>query len=284
MSRLLACVDGSPYSVSVCEHAAWAASRLSASVEVVHVHDRHPGEAREADFSGSLGLGEGDALLEELTRLDEQRGRLAQRRSQVILDDAMARLRADGVSEVRSRQRHGALVDTISEIGAGAAMIVIGKRGESAATARDHLGSNLERVVRASHQPLLVASTAFRPVRRFLLAYDGGASARKAVEYLSTGPLLNDAVGTVLTVGPDNDENRHRLAAASGPLERAGLEVHGAVIQGEPEHVIVSAIESGDIDLLVMGAYGHSRIRHLIVGSTTTATLRASTVPVLLFR
>ena len=36
--------------------------------------------------------------------------------------------------------------------------------------------------------------------------------------------------------------------------------------------------------LLVMGAYGHSRIRSLIIGSTTTAMVRAVKVPVLLYR
>ncbi|MBU2284983.1 MAG: universal stress protein, partial [Gammaproteobacteria bacterium] len=40
----------------------------------------------------------------------------------------------------------------------------------------------------------------------------------------------------------------------------------------------------GGADLLVMGAYGHSRIRQLIVGSTTTALLRTSPVPVLVLR
>ncbi|SDK80999.1 universal stress protein, partial [Billgrantia gudaonensis] len=39
-----------------------------------------------------------------------------------------------------------------------------------------------------------------------------------------------------------------------------------------------------DIDLLVMGAYGHSRIRHLLVGSTTTAMLRQAERSVLLLR
>ena len=158
MSKILACVDGSAYSLSVCDHAAWAADRLAAPVEVVHVHDRHPDDAVDADYSGHLGLGEGDALLAELTRLDEQRGRLAQQRSQLILDDATARLRADGVSDVRSRQRHGELVDTIAEIGSSADVIVIGKRGKTAAKAPDHLGTNLERVVRVSHQPILSGS------------------------------------------------------------------------------------------------------------------------------
>ncbi|TZG39377.1 universal stress protein, partial [Halomonas eurihalina] len=42
--------------------------------------------------------------------------------------------------------------------------------------------------------------------------------------------------------------------------------------------------EEQNIDLLVMGAYGHSRIRHLLVGSTTTEMLRKADIPVLLLR
>jgi len=38
------------------------------------------------------------------------------------------------------------------------------------------------------------------------------------------------------------------------------------------------------IDLLLMGAYGHSRIRNLIIGSTTTSMIRSCKIPVLLFR
>ncbi|WP_426148757.1 universal stress protein [Polaromonas sp. DSR2-3-2] len=38
------------------------------------------------------------------------------------------------------------------------------------------------------------------------------------------------------------------------------------------------------VDLLVIGAYGHSRVRQLIMGSTTTTLLRTSPVPVLVLR
>jgi len=38
------------------------------------------------------------------------------------------------------------------------------------------------------------------------------------------------------------------------------------------------------IDLLVMGVYGHSRIRQFLVGSTTTQMLRTTTSPLLLLR
>ena len=39
-----------------------------------------------------------------------------------------------------------------------------------------------------------------------------------------------------------------------------------------------------DGPLLVMGAYGHSRVRELILGSTTVQVLRRTTCPVLLYR
>jgi nucleotide-binding universal stress UspA family protein len=43
-------------------------------------------------------------------------------------------------------------------------------------------------------------------------------------------------------------------------------------------------VQENNINLLMMGAYGHSRIRHLIIGSTTTQILRISNIPVLVFR
>ncbi|MEC7190861.1 MAG: universal stress protein, partial [Pseudomonadota bacterium] len=50
------------------------------------------------------------------------------------------------------------------------------------------------------------------------------------------------------------------------------------------EKVISDHVEQYNIDLLVMGAYGHSRIRNLMIGSTTTQMIRSCLVPVLLFR
>lgn len=44
------------------------------------------------------------------------------------------------------------------------------------------------------------------------------------------------------------------------------------------------ACERERIDLLVMGAYGHSRIRSMLLGSTTTQLLRTCPIPVLLLR
>ena len=80
------------------------------------------------------------------------RGRLAQRRGRLILDEAKARLQAPGWRRSPTKLRNGDLVETVQEFEAEADLIVIGKRGEAADFATLHLGSNLERVVRSSHE------------------------------------------------------------------------------------------------------------------------------------
>ena len=60
--------------------------------------------------------------------------------------------------------------------------------------------------------------------------------------------------------------------------------VEAAIVQGHTESVIAQAVEANGVGLLVMGAYGHSRIRSLIIGSTTTAMVRECKIPVVLLR
>ena len=55
--RVLAAIDPSVYAGSVADHAAWAASRLGAPLELIHVIDRKHGAAAGTDLSGSLALG-----------------------------------------------------------------------------------------------------------------------------------------------------------------------------------------------------------------------------------
>ena len=281
MATILACTDGSIYAESVIDHAAWAAARMGgAAVRVLHVLDRTASVA-PADHSGALGFDTSEELLRELAALDEARGRIALRRGRAMLEAAEARLRAAGVTSVTTLQRHGALVDTVVEQEADADLVVIGKRGEAADFAIGHLGANLERVVRSSIRPVLVASRAFRPIARFAIAYDGGPAAQKAVEYAARAPSLDGLECHLLTVG---QAGTTLLDEPGAMLRRAGRAVTTAVLPGEAEHAIAAHVAAAGIDLLVMGAYGHGRLRNLFVGSTTTALLRSCRIPVLVFR
>ncbi len=288
MTKLIALVDGSIYSHSVCEHAAWIAARTAASVELLHVIGRRETASAPGDLSGNLRLGARTALLEELSKLDEQRGKLAQKRGRAILEDAEAALRQAGKpagpGEVTTRLRIGDLVEAVAEVEADADLVVIGKRGEAADFARLHLGSNLERVARSSRKPLFVAARAFKPIGRVLIAYDGGTSAMKAVDSVARSPLFAGLDCRLVTVGSESEEARRRLADAASTLKAGGHAVETELLHGHPETAIARKVEEAGIDLLVMGAYGHSRIRSLIIGSTTAEMLRSCRIPVMLYR
>lgn len=280
--KLIALVDGSTYSRSVCEYAGWIAGRTGAPVELLHVLGRR--ETASSDLSGSIALGARTALLEELSTLDEQRARLAQKRGRAILEDAEAALKQAGVETVSARLRNGDLLEAVAEAEVDARGIVIGKRGEAADFAKLHLGSNMERIARASKKPVFVAARTFRPVRKVLIAYDGGQSALKAVDHVARSPLFAGLDIRLLTAGTESVEARRALEGAQATLKAGGHEAAAELVPGQPDKVISETVERDGIDLLVMGAYGHSRIRSLLIGSTTTEMIRSCKIPVLLFR
>ena len=209
MTRILACIDPSIYATSVVDHAAWAAERLEAAIEVLHVIQRKDAVAARHDLSGAVGLGAKSALLDELTRIDEAEGKLAQEKGRALLASAKAHLEERGRSAVTLTHRHGDIVETIVEREAEAELVVIGKRGASADFAKGHLGSKVERVVRQSSKPVLVANRAFQQPETAVVAFDGGPSARKAVAYVATSPLFAGMAVHVVMAG--------RVAASTTP-------------------------------------------------------------------
>lgn len=279
--KIIALVDGSIYSESVCAHAAWLASRAGAPVELLHILGRR--DAPESkDLSGSIRLGARSKLLEELAELDAQRAKLVGHRGRAILDDARAIVEAAGVSDVTTRLRHGDVVETIAEVEPEARVMVIGKRGEAADFAKGHLGSNLERIVRTATRPVFVASRAFSPISRVLVAYDGSRLAMKAVDQIARSPVFADLAVTVVTVGSETDAARKGLDDARALLRAAGLEADTRLETGRPDEVLGRMAEDEGFGMLVMGAYGHSRIRSFVIGSTTTEMVRSCRIPVLM--
>lgn len=284
MPTILACTDGSTYASSVYQHTAWAAARLSARVEVLHVLDHHRERASRLDMSGSIGIDASSQLTEQLTKLEEVEGRVARLKGKAILDDARHQLAAAGVTEITTTQRHGTLVETLEELEPSSELVVIGERGEHADVAKAHLGSNLERVIRTAVRPLLVVERTYRPVTSFLIAYDGSPSVTKVLGFALTSPLLKGAICHILGAGQVDDKAKWYLNEAADKLRAADYRVISHAIPGAPEKVILEVLQRENIDLLVMGAYGHSRIRELILGSTTTTMVRTSPVSVLMFR
>jgi nucleotide-binding universal stress UspA family protein len=144
----------------------------------------------------------------------------------------------------------------------------------------------MERVVRSSSRPCLVTSRSFQEVSRVLVAYDGGPSCKKAMDYLVKSKLFAGLELHIVTVagGMNADTALKHLHEAESAAKAAGISSVCQMLTGTPEDQISEYVADNDIDMLVMGAYGHSPLRSMLVGSTTTEMIRPCTIPVMLFR
>lgn len=283
MSQVIACIDGSSITLAVCDYAAWASRQMDAPLDFLHVLGRSEYPV-PADLSGNIGLGSREHLLQELAELDEKRGKLALEQGRHMLDAAKARAVADGVPNPTSRQRHGELVDTLIEFESDIRLLVMGRQGEQGDGLGEHIGNHLENVVRTLHRPILVIPADYTDPQRILIAFDGSSTTRKAVEMVAASPLFRGLACHVVMIGADKVDAREQLDWAQAHLETTGFDVTAEIRPGEVEAALCAYRTEHAIDLIVMGAYGHSKIREFLVGSTTTKLIRQSKVPLLLLR
>lgn len=285
MKKILLCTDGSAYSRVSYEYAAWLSQRIDSTIEVLYVTDDRAVQAvPTGDYSGSIGIDCYQELLGQLVELEAAKAKVNDQKAKIILQEA-EQFFSDRQIQVKLTHKTGYLVDLFHELEHNSDLIVLGKRGENADFATEHLGSNMERIVRSSHKPCLVTPREFQPVQRILLAYDGGKSCQKAIAYLSQGAVFLELELHLIVVDTGNTEKAQQyLDSAQQTLAQAGFTPIYNLLTGNAEAEMERYVELNRIDLLIMGAYGHSRIRHLIIGSTTAQMLRNSHIPVLLFR
>jgi nucleotide-binding universal stress UspA family protein len=282
--KVLACVDQSHFADYVVDYGVWAAQRLAAPLELLHVLERHPEIAAQADHSGTLGLDAQAQLLTTLTEEDESRSKTAREVGRRFLARLRSRAIDAGMDNTDVRQRHGALADTLAEQERDVRLFVLGRRGEAAEHTQRDLGRSVEWVVRRLKRPILAVTEDFRPPQRALLAFDGSPVTRRGVNLIAKSPLLKGIPLDILVSGKGKGEGLRHLPWAQKTLEKAGYAVEALQIPGDPERVIAETVQARAADLLIMGAYGHSPLRSLIFGSKTSDLLRSATLPTLLLR
>ena len=281
--KVMACLDVSAYSHSVTDYAAWASKRLEADLTCLHVLDHKTVRPASGDYSGAIGMDAKSHLLDELAELEAKQNRMAIQQGRAMLEQAAAHATEAGALNANVLQRHGPLAQALTELEDQVRLFVLGKRGEAASLNSDHLGANLERVVRSVHRPTLVTSREFRPVNTFGIAFDGSPTTHKCVRMVAMSPLLKGLACHLIVAGKSSARPKG-LDWAIEHLTQAGFSPELHIEPGEAERVIADQVKALDLDLLIMGAYGHSRIRYLIVGSTTTTLLRNCHIPILLLR
>ncbi len=283
--RILACIDTRGNTDAVIDWAAWAAVRLECPLEFLHVLERQPEVAAVTDFSGAIGVDAQESLLKELSDQDQQHSVVMRQAGRELLGHARSRAALAGARQLDARLRHGDFIETAIELQGEADLFVLGEHHHASSRARIRAEHHLERVIRGVSSSVLVATAeAFEAPQRVVVAFDGSPGARKALAGLAQHPLVAGLPVRVAMVANDTTLARQQLRAAQAALQAAGAAAEIELVGGEPQQALPEMVKRHAPALLVMGAFGHSRLRQLLVGSTTTSLLRLSDVPVLILR
>lgn len=203
--------------------------------------------------------------------------------SRAALDELEGKCDSENIPCTRTI-KEGVVSKEIVESAKRCDMISMGMAGEHAFWRDAFLGSNLESVVRQTHKPVLVTPEEYKKITKILIAYDGSSFSSKA---LNAGAEIAQQLHlplTVITVSDDKKSGEDILSQATGILKGYDITHDNMREGGDTVDAILGFCKKGLYDLLVIGAYGHSKIRELILGNTTVQLMRKVTCPVLLCR
>lgn len=283
-NTVLACVDGSGLMPAVCDYAAWIAQRVNAPLTLMHSIDHHPETANTLDLSGNIGLDSRDQLLQDIVALELAQNKLKLQQGKLIMQAAQQRAVRAGIVKPDLHQRHGSLVESLIELEDHLRVLVIGVRGKVHENQPDKIGAKLESIIRSLHKPILVVNDAFKVPERIMVAYDGSKAADKAVDMVMSSPLYRDLLCHLVCVSQD-DHGGVLLEKAANKLKQvAGIKLISQKLSGNPEQALCDYQSQFDIDLTIMGAFSHTRIHDLLLGSFTVKMLTQSHKPLLLLR
>jgi nucleotide-binding universal stress UspA family protein len=140
----------------------------------------------------------------------------------------------------------------------------------------------LSRLVMSTGRPILLAPDASpRQLRNVVIAWKDVPEAARAVN--AAIPILERAQKIFVVITREDDEPVSRCENVVTQLAWHGLsaEAH-SVVPGErdPAHAMLETARAAGADLLVMGAYGHSRLRETVLGGFTRSVLYDASLPV----
>lgn len=277
IKNVLVGVDGSEHSQSALEHALWFAERFKATVVGLHVIDIVSIEGSFLhDISGSLGF---EPYLDFSSRMRE----VLQERGRALMDEFEARVAS---AEIRSEtaMEMGIIPNVLCERARTADLVVIGHRGINEKFSTGLLGSTAENVTRKCPKPLLVCPIEWKPFTNPMLAYDGSPRSASAMQSAAEFCVSTGLPLAVLHVAKDQTAGEKIVDEARRYLEPYDVRAAFQVRPGAAPEPIVDAIRDGGHDLLFIGAYGHTRIVEMVLGSSTEYVLRNSPCPVFLSR
>ncbi len=279
ISRILVGIDGSKSSWVAADYGIYFSKKLKRPVIGVHIVDIRLLETPFLeDLAGALGFTTYADITPKLKEILDERGR-------ALLDAFAKKCREEG-GDCSIAQAFGIVANELVEMADPEDLIILGKKGIHNKFAPLFLGSTAEAVARKSRCPVMITTDTFREIKKVILAFDGREKSIHAAQYLSSfaREIGIEEISVISVLEEKSGEKEKHIEEL---LEKyLDFDFTLKFLYGYPEEELDNYIKENkeNYQLVVMGAFGESRIKELVLGSTTSFIIQHSPIPVLLVK
>lgn len=277
MKRVIACIDSSPCINALAEAAAWIAIQTQRELVLLQVLDYYPASYHLGEISGVIGFESNAMLLKELAELEQKQSELALDYSNNLLQHISSMIQEKYEIVATQIQEKGDFLEQSFSVLNEDDIVVIGRVGEKSAERNKALGSNVENFIRGANCTVMTVGEHFKAPTRFIFAYEYSPTCIKMMKRIAQSDLLKLLQCHLLYVG----DHPEVLNEPADFLTAAGLDVVVEYRYGDVAENILDYQREHGIQLIVLGAFSHSKIHQFFLGSITTNIFRNSTVPLL---
>jgi nucleotide-binding universal stress UspA family protein len=273
--NILLAVDGSQSAKVAARIAVQVASAMHWGLHALYVVDVTDVFDIYTDTAKELSELEEELPSEQKVRLFEEQGALA-------LTEIEGICQGTGVPFTQEIS-FGGVPEVVLKTSKDYNLLAIGRRGNRHKKEVQHLGSNFQQIAHHSHIPLLISGddSVVQKLQHGLLAYDGSELSRKALDWAETLHNMLTSM-TVLSVEKEDEKDHTWLADRHEEIASSNL-THCEFIraEGDPGSIIASTGSEKQADLILMGAYQHTRFLGWARHSVIDIVLRGTDLPVL---
>lgn len=158
-------------------------------------------------------------------------------------------------------------------------LLVLGQRGENSAYAKELIGSTAEDLIRKSSIPVLICPVDKIRTKRILLVYEHSSSVENALKFYINELSSVNLELTILIKGHFADTSS-MISDKISNLRKDGKKVTVENCHGSIAHRALEIMETGIIDMFVLGSHGRHKLTEYLLGSATIHIIRKSSLPV----
>lgn len=277
MNRVIACIDSSPCINAIAEAAAWVARQTKRELVLLQILDYYPASYHLGEISGVIGFESNAMLLKELAELEQKQSDLAIDYSNNLLKHISDMiLEKYGIQSTKIQEK-GDFLEQSFNVLRETDFVIIGKVGERAAEKNKPIGSNVENFIRGANCTVMTVGEHFKIPTRFIFAYEYSPTCLNLMQRIAQSDLLKTLQCHLLYVG----DHPEVLKDPEEFLKNAGLDVITIYRYGDVAENILEYQKELGIQMIVLGAFSHSKIHQFFLGSIATSIFRNATVPLL---